>query len=421
MSEDELPVDPAHLETLYEITRYLNSSLDLDEVLNYVMDRVVQVTRAERGFMMLVEEGSDLLRFQAARGMDQQDLDSPEFEVSTTIINEVALSQKPLLTSNAEYDPNLPDAQSIIRKGLRSILCVPILIRDRLIGLVYVDNRLRAGMFNSTHRDLLEAFASQAGFAIENARLYKVAVEKGRLQQELEMAHKIQRGLLPTTFDPLSGYEVAFDWQSAHEVAGDFYDCFSLNDHQMGVVIADVSDKGAAAAIFMAVASSKFRGNAFAANSPEEVIQFTNQMLLQDATNGMFVTVYYSIFEHDGYVQCVNAGHNYPILYRAKDHIIEFLPKGGHPLGWFENIPLQTHEYQLDRGDIMVFYTDGLTEAENTQRQAYGEDRLADTILQSANGTAETIKDRILESVQAFVGDTPQMDDITLVVVRYIG
>lgn len=421
MVEEKLPVDPAHLETLYEITRYLNSSLDLDEVLNYVMDRVVQVTRAERGFMMIVEENSELLRFQVARGINQQDLDSPEFEVSTTIINEVVLNQKPLLTSNAQRDSNLPDAQSIIRKGLRSILCVPILVRDHLIGLVYVDNRLRAGMFNDTHRDLLAAFASQAGFTIENARLYKVAIEKGRLQQELEMAHHIQRGLLPTTFDPLPGYEVAFDWKSAREVAGDFYDCFVLNDHQMGVVIADVSDKGAAAAIFMAVASSKFRGNAFAAQTPEAAIQRTNQMLIQDATDSMFVTVYYAVFEQDGYVQCVNAGHNYPLLYRSKSHSIEFLPKGGHPLGWFEHIPLQTQEYQLEQGDMIIFYTDGLTEAENHQLEDYGEDRLAETILENSDGTAETIKNNILESVQQFVGNAPPIDDITLVVVRFIG
>jgi sigma-B regulation protein RsbU (phosphoserine phosphatase) len=421
MAEDKLPVDPAHLETLYEITRYLNSSLDLDVVLNYVMDRVVQVTHAERGFMMIVEEESDLLRFQVARGIDQQDLDSPEFEVSTTIINEVAVSQKPLLTSNAQHDSNLPDAQSFIRKGLRSILCVPILARDRLIGLVYVDNRLKVGMFNDTHRDLLATFASQAGFAIENARLYKVAVEKGRLQQELEMAHKIQRGLLPTTFDPLSGYEIAFDWRSAREVAGDFYDYFMLNDHQMGVVIADVSDKGAAAAIFMAVASSKFKGNAFVATSPESVIQLTNQMLVQDATDGMFVTIYYAVFEQDGYVQCVNAGHNLPVLYRAKDRTIEFLPKGGHALGWFDHIPLQTHEYQLDQGDVIVFYTDGLTEAENLNGQPYGEDSLAEMIMACGDRPAEAIKTQIIESVQHFVGNAPTLDDITLIVVRYTG
>ena len=182
-----------------------------------------------------------------------------------------------------------------------------------------------------------------------------VAIEKGRLQRELEMAHGIQLGLLPSKFTPIKGYEVAFEWLSAREVAGDFYDCLILNDRRMGIVVGDVSDKGAAAAIFMAVTRSLFRGNAYATDSPIDTIQQTNHLLLEDATEGMFVTLYYAIFEDDGWVTCVNAGHNRPLIYRADTGIIDMLPKGGHPLGWFENIPLEAHEYQLQAGDIIVF------------------------------------------------------------------
>ena len=127
--------------------------------------------------------------------------------------------------------------------GLRSILCVPILVKERLIGLIYVDNRLQSGLFDEGHLALLTAFASQAGTAIENARLYKIAVEKGRLEQELQMAHDIQRGLLPTTLPDFPGYEIVADWRSARQVAGDFYDWFKLPDGRLGVVVGDVSDR----------------------------------------------------------------------------------------------------------------------------------------------------------------------------------
>ncbi len=409
------------LQTLYETTRYLNSSLDLAEVLDNVIDRVVEVTGAERGFLMLFDPHTDELRFQVARGMDRQELETPEFEVSTTIINEVLKTHEPLLTFNAEYDDRLEGGSSIVAKGLRSILCVPITVRDRMIGLVYLDNRLKAGTFNDTHRDLLAAFASQAGFAIENARLYKVAVEQGRMQRELEMARHIQQGLLPAHFDPLPGYEVAFDWQSAREVAGDFYDCFMLSDEQMGIVTADVSDKGAAAAIFMAVARSLFRGNAIAAKSPIEAVQMTNRLLLEDSTGGMFVTLYYAVFDSQGYMQGINAGHNLPAIYRAADQSVDFLPKGGTPLGWFETVPLTLHEWQLSPGDVVVFYTDGLTEAENLQKQAYGEDLLLQTIYEHANQPADEVLEAILDSVSRFQGAAPPFDDLTLVVVRYNG
>ncbi|NDJ85097.1 MAG: SpoIIE family protein phosphatase [Chloroflexi bacterium] len=417
---NEKSVDPAHLETLYEVTRYLNSSLDMAEVLNMIMDRVVQVTNAERGFLVLVDEVGETWEFQVARGMDQQVLDTPEFEVSSTIIREVISSREPLLTLNAQYDKRL-GGQSIVAKGLRSILCVPILVRQRLIGLVYVDNRLKAGIFDEGHRDLLVAFASEAGFAIENARLYKLAVDQGRMQRELEMAWNIQRGLLPAQFEPVPGYEVAFDWQAAREVAGDFYDFFKLDHSQMGVVVADVSDKGAAAAIYMAVARSLFRGNAYANIEPTETVQQTNTLLLEDSTGGMFVTLYYAVFGDAGLVQCVNAGHNRPMLYRASDDHVEFLPKGGTPLGWFPTIKLKMHQYHLQLGDVMIFYTDGLTEAENISQEPYGEERLVQTVRESAGQPAGEIKAAILESVRDFEGNAPAFDDLTLVVVRYVG
>jgi sigma-B regulation protein RsbU (phosphoserine phosphatase) len=298
---------------------------------------------------------------------------------------------------------------------------VPILVREDLIGLIYVDNRLRVGLFNETHRDLLAAFASEAGFAIENARLYQVAIEKGRLQNELEMARRIQEGLLPSQFTPLPGYEVAFAWQSAREVAGDFYDCFILDNHRMGIVVADVSDKGAAAAIFMAVSRSSFRGIALASHSLIETVQQTNHLLLDDATNGMFVTLYYSVFETGGHVQGVNAGHNLPIRYRNADSKIEIWPRGGHPLGWFPSIPLHLHEEQMEPGDIVVFYTDGLTEVENARHEPFGEHRLAEAIRTHAHASAAEIKQAILEAVSEFEGDAPPFDDLTLVVVRYVG
>lgn len=411
---------PEHLATLYEITRSLNSSLDLEEVLDNIMDRVIEVTGAERGFLMLMD-GKGELEFQVARGIDRSDLASPEFQVSTTITRHVKQTGQPLLTDNAQFDERFQRGESIMVLGLRSILCVPITVKERMIGLVYVDNRLQAGLFKDEHLELLTAFAAQAGVAIENARLYRVAVEKGRMEKELQMAHDIQRGLLPRELPALPGYELAADWRSAREVAGDFYDCFALSDGSLGVVIADVSDKGAPAALFMAVARSLIRGSALSANTPADTLQQANRIILSDTTSGMFVTVYYTILHPGGRMQGINAGHNLPLLYRTQRQTHEFLPRGGHPLGWFADLPLEVIEFQLEPGDVLVFYTDGLTEAENTRREPYGEDRLVDVVRQHAALPAAEIMARISQSVIAFMGDAPPFDDTTLVVVRYTG
>ncbi|MBN1963679.1 MAG: SpoIIE family protein phosphatase, partial [Anaerolineae bacterium] len=412
---DPLPTGPnrEHLATLYEITRTLNSSLDLDEVLENIMDRVIEVTRAERGFLMLHDEPKGGLVFKVARGMDRSDLESPAFQVSTTILRQVEQTRKPLLTDNAQFDERFKRGESIMVLGLRSILCVPIMAKDRLIGLVYVDNRLQAGLFKEEHLALLTAFASQAGSAIENARLYQVAVEKGRMEKELQMAHDIQRGLLPTTLPTIPGYEIVADWKSAREVAGDFYDCFGLDEGALGLVVADVSDKGAPAAIFMAVARSLIRGNALSASTPEETLRQTNRIILNDTQSGMFVTVYYAILRQGGRVIGLNAGHNRPLLYRTRAKTHEFLPRGGRPLGWFDDLPLTRVEYQLEPGDVLVFYTDGLTEAENLKAEPFGEDRLLDVVRSCADLPAVDILKKITEATASFMGAAPPFDDTT--------
>ncbi len=411
---------PEFLATLYEITRELNSSLDLDTVLENVMDRVIEVTGAERGFLMLKNERGEL-EFRVARGLDRSDLDAPEFQVSTSIVQQVEQTRQPLLTDNAQSDDRLFGGESIMLLGLRSILCVPILVKERLIGLVYVDNRLHSGIFNQQHRDLLAALASQAGIAIENARLYQVAVEKGRMEKELQMAKEIQRSWLPRTLPNIPGYELAADWRSAREVAGDFYDCIALPEGNWGVVIADVSDKGAPAALFMAVTRSLLRSAALLAPTPQATLQHTNRSILKDTDTGMFVTVYYTVLHPEGRVTAVNAGHNRPLLYSPRRQVHAFLPRGGHPLGWFEDLALQAHTYQLEVGDVLVLYTDGLTEAENAAHEPFGTQRLVDVVAAHAERGAEEILAAIVEAVQDFMGEAPPFDDMTLVVVRYTG
>lgn len=423
MSNQQASVELEHLETLYHITRRINSSLELNEVLNEVMDRVIEVTGAERGFLMLRDDEGELA-FNVARGLNQEDLTDPEFQVSKTIVGVVEEKREPLLTNNAQYDDRFNQEGSIVGLRLRSILCVPIMVKTKMIGVVYVDNRLQTGIFGNSDRDLLAAFASQAGVAIENARLYQVAVEKGRMERELQMAHDVQLGLLPRRIPDVPGYELAADWRSAREVAGDFYDFIPLSDGLLGVVIADVSDKGVSAALFMAVARSLIRGNATLAQTPDETLRQANHLILDDAQSGMFVTVYYTVLGPEGRLQCVNAGHNLPVWYHATTQTCEFLPRGGRALGWFDDLPVETLPIQLEPGDVLVLYTDGVSEAENLQGENFGEERLAEIVRQASSAPearASSILDAINRNVKTFVGNAPPFDDHTLVVVHYTG
>jgi sigma-B regulation protein RsbU (phosphoserine phosphatase) len=294
-------------------------------------------------------------------------------------------------------------------------------VQDRLVGIVYVDTSMRTGNFTESDRDLLSAIANQAGITLENARLYGVAVEKGRLEHELSLAREIQQGLLPRRMPSVAGYQIKAVWQSAREMAGDFYDAFQLNDDSFGIVMADVSDKGAPSALFMAVARSMIRSYAYAGRSPIETLSQTNDLILDDAESGMFVTVYHSVFHRNAQSIHINAGHNPPALYRATTGEVTFMPRGGRAIGWFPDNPLREVQLELQPGDVIVYYTDGLTDAENPAGENFGESRLAQAIIEAGNGTAEAVSDHILRSVEAFAEGIAPFDDLTMMVVRYTG
>ncbi len=411
-------LSPEHLWTLYEITGAMNSSLDFDEVLNNVMDSVMAITKAQRGFLMIADDEGEL-RTLVIKGTDGEKLDEEGY--STTIVREVVATRKTLLTNNAQFDTRYQAGQSIIMRGLRAILCAPMIVKDRLVGVVYVDTSMRMGNFTQADADLLNAVAGQAGIALENARLYAVAVEKGRMERELQMASEIQQSLLPQSIPRIPGYDVATLWKAARETAGDFYDAFALADDRFGVVIADVSDKGAGAALFMAVARTMIRANAHAGLTPLQIIGRTNDLILEDAESGMFVTIYYSHLQADGHSTHVNAGHNPPLFYRHANQTVEFLPRGGRAVGWFPDNPLQEIPIQLQPGDVLVYYTDGVTEAENPHGDAYGEARLVNIVKQSVQLPADQILQTIMDDVDTFCAGTPPFDDMTIVVVKYTG
>ncbi|RMF82333.1 MAG: GAF domain-containing protein [Chloroflexi bacterium] len=418
MRVSQQPISPEHLQTLFKITQAMNSTLDFDEVLHTVIDSMMEVCNAQRGFLMVADEDGQL-ELRIARGLRTDEV-GHDVPYSATIVNQVIQTRETLLTNNAMYDENFMTSGSIVAKGIRAILCAPMIVNGRLIGAVYVDT-LGLTNFTDSDRDLLSAVAGQAGVAIENARLYTVAVEKGRLERELQMAREIQEGLLPKTMPHVPGYELAARWEAAREVAGDFYDAFHVDDDEFGIVIADVSDKGAAAAMFMAVARTLIRTHAQSNYSPVETLSRTNDLILDDAQNGMFVTVYYSVFMPNGHSIHVNAGHNPPMLYRAASNEVSMMAIGGRAIGWFPNNPLQDVEVDLQPGDVIVYYTDGVTEAENIHGEFFGEARLQQAIIESAGQHADIILKHIVQRVDEFVGEAAQFDDLTLFVLRYTG
>jgi sigma-B regulation protein RsbU (phosphoserine phosphatase) len=412
------------LALLYRLSQTFNSSLDLDEVLNRVMDEVVATTRAERGFVML-READGSLDFRVARGMDRETIDDPQFQISRGVVERVAEGGQPMLTSDAQMDDRLSLRMSVLSLGLRSILCVPLKLKDQVTGVIYVDNRLQGGVFVQDDLELLTAIASSAAIALENARLYQVAVEKGRLEQELQMARTVQASLLPAQAPQFPGWEFAAQWQPAREVSGDFYDFVPTHSGQLALLIADVVGKGMPAALFMALSRTILRASVGDAPSLAEGMARANRLVCADAAEGMFVTVFCALLGPEtGEVTYVNAGHNPPLLRRQGDSgegkpLTELRPTG-IALGVLEDSAFEQRSVYLEPGDCLLLYTDGVPDATGTEAQRFGMERLRHVFLKHQHEPAAGIIASLSRAIGEFTGAMPQFDDIAIMIAKRV-
>jgi sigma-B regulation protein RsbU (phosphoserine phosphatase) len=406
------------LALLYRLSQTFNSSLDLDEVLNRVMDEVIAATHAERGFVMLRDPDGSLV-FRVARGMDRETIDDPQFQVSRSVVERVAHDGQPVLTSDAQRDDRFSMRQSVMSLGLRSILCVPLTRKDQISGVVYVDNRLQAGLFTPGDLELLSAIASSAAIAIENARLYQLAVEKGRLERELQMAREVQASLLPQATPEVPGWEFVACWYPARQVAGDYYDFIPLDEQQLGLVMADVSDKGMPAALFMALTRSVVRASVHGSPVPAQAIARANRLVCTDSVRGMFVTLFYAqLHLETGELVYVNAGHNPPLLYDARQAQLTRLAPTAMALGVLPDFPFEQGTVRLEPADFLLLYTDGVTDATNAELQGFGMERLERVILNHQDAPAAGVMAALEEQIRAFSGSAAQFDDVAILIAK---
>jgi serine phosphatase RsbU (regulator of sigma subunit) len=300
-------------------------------------------------------------------------------------------------------------------EGLLFHATVPLIVQKRPVGLINIATE-QWEFLSPADLQFLSTAGSQVAIALERAQLHDLAeTQRTRLEKELQMARVVQKSLLPTQLPSIPGFTLAADWRPAREVAGDFYDFFSLPDGRWGMVLADVSGKGAPAALYMAMARSLIRSEAGRCSKPSAVLTEVNRRLRVECCNEMFVTVFYAIVDPvQGSLTYASAGHDPPFLRRASGRV-ERLAIGGLIVGVFEEASFNDETWKLESGDTLVAYTDGLTDTVNHQDEAYGHARLADTI-NSAPAAPQDILGHILRDLMAFAGPVPQPDDITLVI-----
>ena len=407
------------LASLYRVGQIISSSLVLDEVLRSVIDNLIEVTGAERGAILLLDSGGNLV-VRAAQDLDHHTIAADSFQTSRNIVQEVARSGVPRLISDASSEFNAQQFQSIVVHHLRSILCAPLKVRGTVRGVLYVDHRVTTGAFTEDDLELFDAFAGQAAIAIENARIYEELARQERQRRELDIARSIQASLMPSEIPPVAGFEVAGACVPAYHVGGDFYDAVLQPSGELVLALGDVSGKGVPAALLMGMVRTLLRSEAERGSSLVGMVRHCNHVLFNDfSRTGMFATLFLGRLDPlAGRFSYVNCGHCEPILWRARAQCFEFLSGDGLPLGILDEFETEESSVELEPGDVLVTYSDGFSEAKASSGDRFGVARIADAVRENTSVSARELLDRVGAAVDRFVQPEAQSDDQTIVVMR---
>jgi phosphoserine phosphatase RsbU/P len=397
------------LESLYDLGLSLAGQLDLSALADEVLFRSISLTDARKGSLVLLAENGSVLLSRHIGGelVAPRDVRRWELPEGGATINN--------------------SASSVPTAGLRLASCekclaVPISVSGRRIGVLAVaDKESRDGGvldFTPTDARLLSLFANQAAAAIENARLHKEALEKERIERELELAAAIQREILPRALPLIEGLELAAANVPTRQVGGDYFDWFPLSGGRLGFLVADVSGKGVPAALLVSTVHSAVHLQIDEAKTIADLVARIDRHLQRFAATRKFLTLFFGLIEPDtGRLRYVSAGHNPVLLVRAGGSIVR-LESTGVPVGMLPNSSWREEAVELSPGDLLCVYTDGVTEAVNDRDEEFGLERLSGIVAAGAARPVRELSDAVLAAVADFARGMPQYDDQTLLLVR---
>ncbi len=402
-----------------EVSRLISSSLDLGEVLDRIMRTSREIMQADASSLLLLDEKSGELVFQVAQGQVGERLkEGFRLPKGQGIAGFVCESGEPLLVEDAYKHPRF-HREFDERTGYRtrSMLCVPLKVKDRIIGVSQVINRLDNRPFTPEDLETFTDLCRHAAVAIENARMHEALVLKERMDRDLALASIVQHSFLPRELPRVEDYSFSAHYSPALEVGGDFYDFIPLKARRWGLLIGDVSGKGVASALYMARLTSDFRTRALQVGSPSRLLNQMNAELCRNGQRGAFVTLLYLVLEPASRkVRFVNAGHLPPLLWRPGARRPSRLwSKGGPPLGILESLCYRSYSFRMEEGDCLLLLTDGLLEARNPRGESFGWERIEAALASSGSSSAQGVIESLVEAVERFKGNAPQADDVTMI------
>jgi sigma-B regulation protein RsbU (phosphoserine phosphatase) len=408
---------------LLNLSNQLLTYQDLQSLMDYLVHEVTRLLKTDACSLVLACDDPSILRFRSAFGWKQDPVNALRKIPSDTRTGpgQVMQTKQPLLVEDLqESDPTQWAPDWLREEDFRGHAVLPLIAEDHSIGALVINDR-KPRLITEDELRFLQLMANQAAIAIESARLLEEELARRRLEEEIAVGRQIQLSLLPETTPSLPGWEIVVKYHAARQVGGDFYDFLNLQEPppRYGIVIADVSDKGVPAALFMAMCRTMIRSTALSGRSPAQTLIRTNELILKDSRADLFLSaIYVTLDTKSGRLIYANGGHSRPLWLQSTTQEIIELRSEGIILGAFDDVSIEEKEFVINPGDVLLFFTDGVTEATNAEGEILGKECLLQILEENRGGSADKIADAILEAIRHFTGVTPQSDDLTILVLR---
>jgi phosphoserine phosphatase RsbU/P len=416
---------------LLQVAQTVVNSNSLEETVGSII-RITPILVGVKACSIHLWDGE---RFRAGQGYGFQDEIQPllcgqDFETGDFPLLDATIERNQMvvgvLTEGLPedwLDPELANDEQetfyALQTGDHLLIGFPLVMRNDIYGVLLIEEDAEARRFRQKRIEIINGIAQQVAMSIQNDHLQEEMVARERLEHEIQLARQIQRTFLPEHLPEFPNWDMAATWRTARQVGGDFYDVFELPDRRLGLFIADVSDKGIPAALFMALTRTLVRAAVLDTHSPAEVMRRVNNLIIPDNREGMFVTAVYGVLGLDtGELTYANAGHNPPIWMCGATREMKSLLRTSAALGVIENLVVEERTIPIAFGDLLFLYTDGLTEAFSPGDETFGVERLEQALHAADYPTARTLLDGLESTVDEFMGTLPASDDLTMLVVR---
>ena len=415
-----LKVAVEELSILNDIATAISSTLDVQEVIDLIVKKCLKHLKVEQGAVMLInEEDKNNPIVTIERIFDKSSEEHLPMRLNTQLTGWMMKNQKPLLSNSLANDERFTLNEKDI-STIESLLAVPLYLKGKMIGLLTVFNKRGEEGFSEDDKRLLTIIAAQSAQVIDSARLYKEELEYLKVQEDMNMAAQIQQNLLPKKIPEIQGYEAGGVSIPAKNVGGDYYDFIPTQSGNVAFCLGDVSGKGTAAALLMANLQATLRGQTLACTCARDCLDRSNNLLFQSTDSEKYATLFYGILDPAQHsLAFTNAGHNYPFLL-SSDGKVERLKTIGIPLGFLEDFEFSEHTVPFNIGDVLVLFSDGISEAMNKHEEEFEEERILQVIKSNMDQSPHQMIENLISSVREHADGEEQSDDMTLLVIKRV-